>query len=257
MAPGSFLVVVNFDPDHDPVMLEAFRRRYSLGTNTLLFGPYQGNLAGEGERVGLYFPDKPEIPPSPIAGFVPLVLAEEVRYSNLPPWPADADGTGNSLQRISSLAFGDDPANWAAHAPSPSGINAVSSTVDTDHDGLPDEWELLYGLDPQQSGGANGSAADPDGDGMNNWQEYVAGTNPFDSIDFLRFESVGIQGAYCTLQFTPRNGRVYAIEARSCLDSLDSWTTVHGGIVGSQPFTFLEPLAAGARFYRIRAAVGP
>ena len=47
------------------------------------------------------------------------------------------------------------------------------STLDTDGNGLPDAWEMQYfghlGVDPN---------ADPDGDGISNYWEYVAGTNP-------------------------------------------------------------------------------
>ena len=46
---------------------------------------------------------------------------------------------------------------------------------DTDNDGLPDGWEVAYGLNPNWAGDAN---ADPDGDGLTNSQEYAAGTNP-------------------------------------------------------------------------------
>ena len=46
---------------------------------------------------------------------------------------------------------------------------------DTDNDGLPDGWEVAYGLNPNSAGDAN---ADPDGDGLTNAQEYAAGTNP-------------------------------------------------------------------------------
>ena len=175
MAPGSFLLLVNFDPEQDPVMLEAFRRRYSLGTNILLFGPYQGNLAGDGERVGLYFPDRPELSPSSLAGLVPYVLLEELHYSSTAPWPAGADGTGHSLQRIASAVFGDEPANWVASAPSPGRVNPASLNADTDQDGLPDEWELAIGFDPLDPTGDNGLSGDPDGDGRTNWEEVRGG----------------------------------------------------------------------------------
>ena len=46
---------------------------------------------------------------------------------------------------------------------------------DTDNDGMPDGWEVNYGLNPNS---ASDSGADPDGDGLDNLEEYEAGTNP-------------------------------------------------------------------------------
>lgn len=48
---------------------------------------------------------------------------------------------------------------------------------DDDDDGLPDRWEVLYGLDPTDPADAT---LDPDGDGLNSLEEFLEGTDPFD-----------------------------------------------------------------------------
>ncbi|WP_242392762.1 PKD domain-containing protein [Anaeromyxobacter oryzisoli] len=47
--------------------------------------------------------------------------------------------------------------------------------VDSDCDGMPDAWELAYGLNPYWAGDA---LLDHDGDGLTNLQEFQAHTNP-------------------------------------------------------------------------------
>src|SRR5690606_27722391 len=54
----------------------------------------------------------------------------------------------------------------------------VGSVVDTDNDGLPDDWELQFGLDPLDPGDA---ALDGDEDRLSNFQEFGSGTDPGDA----------------------------------------------------------------------------
>jgi hypothetical protein len=53
-------------------------------------------------------------------------------------------------------------------------LGAHEFTDDSDGDGMPDAWELQYGLNPF----LNDADGDPDGDGLTNLQEYQLGTNP-------------------------------------------------------------------------------
>ncbi|HEY8991519.1 MAG TPA: DUF1800 family protein, partial [Luteolibacter sp.] len=53
--------------------------------------------------------------------------------------------------------------------------SASVSEVDTDRDGIPDAWETANGF---ASGNAADATQDADGDGVNNRDEWLAGTNP-------------------------------------------------------------------------------
>jgi len=54
-------------------------------------------------------------------------------------------------------------------------VQRLNPSSDSDGDGMPDGWELQYGLNPLDPGDAH---ADLDGDGYSNLQEYRLGTAP-------------------------------------------------------------------------------
>jgi hypothetical protein len=54
-------------------------------------------------------------------------------------------------------------------------IASGTACVDSDHDGMPDEWEILHGFNPNDSSDAN---QDFDGDGYTNLEEYLNGSDP-------------------------------------------------------------------------------
>ena len=58
----------------------------------------------------------------------------------------------------------------------------VTRAADVNGNGIPDEWESRYGL----VGDNADAAADPDGDGRTNLEEYNAGTNPIIFNDWMR-----------------------------------------------------------------------
>src|SRR5579863_3398408 len=52
---------------------------------------------------------------------------------------------------------------------------SINTIVDSDGDGMPDDWEIAHGLNPNDPTDAN---LDPDNDGLTNLQEYLHGTDP-------------------------------------------------------------------------------
>ncbi len=62
---------------------------------------------------------------------------------------------------------------------------------DDDNDGMPDSWELDFGLDPLNAADAT---LDPDGDGISNLQEFLDGTSPLASNTPVQIPLVPVWG---------------------------------------------------------------
>jgi hypothetical protein len=242
MAPNGLLLVVPFDPA-DTAQLNAFRAHYGVSVSAAIYGPWSGQLANNSESVELVKPDAPQLAPDPDAGFVPYVLVDKVKYSDVFPWPV-ADGNGLSLQRLAPDEYGNDPINWTAATPTP---GPPGTGGDTDGDGMPDAWESQYGLNPL----VNDANGDLDGDGMSNLQEYLAGTIPNDPASVLELQIISISPKI--LQFTAVADRAYVVEYKNTLDAA-TWTTLASipagpGGVAQVPDPTPHPVA---RFYRLR-----
>lgn len=83
---------------------------------------------------------------------------------------------------------------------------------DDDNDGLPDTWELTYGLDPFSASGNNGANGDPDGDGFTNAQELAAGTEPNNSASALRITSLAIESNDIRVTWSMGSGKTNALQ---------------------------------------------
>src|SRR6185503_5791861 len=60
---------------------------------------------------------------------LPYVLMDKLSYRDETPWPAGADGSGLSLQRRDSQAYGNDPAHWTATLPTAAAATSVGGAT--------------------------------------------------------------------------------------------------------------------------------
>jgi hypothetical protein len=248
---GGYLLVASFDPVLRPGDLAAFRAKYGLSPSVPIFGPYEGRLENEGEQVRLLRPDPPQTVPGPDLGQVPYVLVEAIDYVNVIPWPASANATGQSIQRLVSGHYGNDPLNWQGTAPTPGGPNR-SGTTDTDGDGLPDWWERAFGFNPASSAGGEGGDGDPDGDGVINRQEYLAGTRPDDAASYLCFDWVEPTAGGVTLQIRAAPGRSYSVLYQTAVGGTNWMKLADVAAPNAFVETVLTDTSGGAaRFYRL------
>jgi hypothetical protein len=243
LSPGQCLVIVSFDPQTNATALAQFHAAYGIDDTVTIVGPYSGKLENSTDNLQLLKPDPPQTS-GPDAGLVPYVLVDSVNYTDLPPWPSAADGTGQSLQRFDVAAYGNEPANWSAATPTP-GLAGVAN--DRDQDGLPDDWETANGTQIN----VPDADADPDQDGLTNIEEYRSGTHPNNPSSTFRLEIASLAPDAVTLQFDAAASRGYTVYYLDLqpdspwvlLDTIPPRPT--NGIV-----TITDSLTSSARLYR-------
>ena len=97
-----------------------------------------------------------------------------------------------------------------------------------------------------------GRYADPDGDALDNWSEYIAGTVPTNRLDYLRLNVAAVVNGVCTLSFQSVNGRVYGVERSEDLGVPGSWSVVTDNLPGTGSIIIVQDEAVSIpRFYRL------
>jgi len=115
-----------------------------------------------------------------------------------------------------------------------------------------DEWKLHFFGSVTAPNAVD--LADPDGDGVPNWMEYVAGTDPTDPNSKLRFISVDKQivsgQPKLALHWLTAPGKAYEVQSSSV--PVGTWNTL-GTVSGDGSITtYTDSAGATSRFYRLR-----
>jgi len=146
-------------------------------------------------------------------------------------------------------------ANWGWISLSNSVASVQTDTIQKsalDSNGLPIAWEL-------QNFGSTGVAtnADPDGDGLNNLQEYLAGTDPNSAASKLAItsESFTPGGLNALISWSSVASRAYYLQKTLNLKS-NLWMDSGLGLIaaaGNSTAKNITDTNAPTRFYRVQA----
>jgi hypothetical protein len=131
-------------------------------------------------------------------------------------------------------------------------ITLADRSTSSFNDGIPDSWRLryfgsIYNLLSQAS-------ADADGDGANNWQEYVAGTDPTDPKSCLQVstdQAAAQQNQDCVVHWPSVAGKNYVIERSTDLFS-PNWVQISTATGTGADMEFHDTTGGTVRFYRVQ-----
>lgn len=183
-------------------------------------------------------------------------LATPLLLADLPHGPHVVEVSG----RRDSGAYQDDPMYGPAAATSTSRTWIV--TDDVDDDGMPDDWETASFT---AAGTNTAPGADPDGDGMSTWAEYIAGTDPTSTVDYLRCEvATSNEQVIVGYGTRPAIGPGYAGRTRryrlqrAMPQPGDAWADIaaHTNVVGDgAPQRYTNTAAGPQFFFRVGATL--
>jgi hypothetical protein len=138
----------------------------------------------------------------------------------------------------------------------------VSGRVDIGaYEFQPDVSGMFIGWLQQNSLPTDGSAdfTDADGEGMNNWQEWIAGTIPTNALSALRLLAPTRIGSGLIVSWESVSNRTYFLERGINLGSSPGFLTLATNIAG-QPgttsYTDTYATGAGPYFYRVGVQTG-
>lgn len=129
--------------------------------------------------------------------------------------------------KISGRAYGANIGWISFETPSSDLCANTIACPDTDGDGMSDAYEMLHFGNLTFTDGTS----DSDGDGQTDRQEHLAGTDPSDRDDFLRFvsRSFDMVASKASFTFTSQPNRFYTIEHNTSLSGV--WVGSNLGMI--------------------------
>jgi hypothetical protein len=129
--------------------------------------------------------------------------------------------------------------------------------VYSDTDGIPDWWRLAWFGHPlgQASDKSRGSD-DPDGDGMNNLAEFLAGTQPLNTASVFKITQARLSGADVLVNCLTVTNRVYQLQRADTLGNGVAWSNTGSQLSGTPGVLVLTDSGGatnGPHFYRVVA----
>jgi hypothetical protein len=112
-------------------------------------------------------------------------------------------------------------------------------------------WLAQYGLPTDGSS----DYADTDHDGLNNWQEWVAGTNPTNALSALRMLSATGAVSGVAVTWSSVNYRSYTLERATNLGALPAFSVLQSNLAGwpgTTSWTDTNSPGSAPCFYRVR-----
>jgi hypothetical protein len=153
-------------------------------------------------------------------------------------WDGDVSGTFG-VTNFPALGEG---LGWDTSALYQDGIVAVVRR-------LPQDWRELYNLPENDPAGS----ADSDSDGMTNYSEWKAGTDPTDPDSFFQTQLLSVSGADVILRWNSLTNRTYRVEMSTNLLEANAFAVIQSGIqgnVGNTDYTVPRDPGEPAAFYR-------
>jgi predicted Zn-dependent protease len=125
------------------------------------------------------------------------------------------------------------------------------AVLDYNFDGLDDAFQRTYF--PLVTAANAAPAADPDGDGMNNLAEYIAGTNPTNAASVFKLLSPTNSSSGAAVRWLSVAGKHYQVFSRTNL-VLGSWQSNGTAVTATSTNTqYLDASGTnGVRFYRVQ-----